>query len=677
MIEAAIWRDFVAEPPLVRALLFALLFWWVTVALGFRILRLLGVPDCAFGRQREKVLICAALGAGFLQYLPFLLSLFGAMKAPGMRWGFGALAVLLLPDQLRIAQALRRRLAKFSVRRYHTAELVWCALSLTLLTLLFVRAVNIGDMGDDDGYHLSSPKRWLKEGSLYYLPTYTNTNTAMGFELLYALGMAICDPVGAKILHFSAGLIALGSLMFAAHRLAGTATGLVAVSCLMVANPLFDLPFLFGVAYVDLAAGMMVCCSLLLWMAWRERQERNLLLCFGICVGLAGSFKITALSFAIAWLPALIIDSRRLGHSWAEIAERTGLWAAAIALPVIPWLCRNWSLTGNPVYPLLSSVIATRDWNPTHAQVFARYMHYYSWAVASGAQLGESARKALVAAAIAAVLAGAGLALRFTRAPASRALIACLAVFVTLALGSTGLYFRYLLPGFMLASLLGARAFGARVASPSSRAWSAVAVMVLALLVQFESARRNASGHVLLKDARIALGLSTFAREYPNDPLIDTWSYLNEHSPSDAKVLIASFYTTIGASSAGGFWVDRPCFATDSHLQASISFADWRSFLASIRRLGITHVVISDQLFAAGRQGFTYAAGANEYPFCRRLVDRYGDKLQQSGHLQVYRTRVADALADLERNDPRTPSTNPRRSDALDEVPSQVSQVAE
>jgi hypothetical protein len=137
--------------------------------------------------------------------------------------------------------------------------------------------------------------------------------------------------------------------------------------------------------------------------------------------------------------------------------------------------------------------------------------------------------------------------------------------------------------------------------------------------------------------------LSTFDQEYPGDSLSEMWTYINANTPRDARILLASFYTTFGASSAGGFWIDRPCYATDSHLQTAINLQDWPSFLASVTRAGISHVVISDQLFTAGRQGFSFRAGRNEYPFSRRLVDEYGVKLGQFKHMQLYRVGLRGA----------------------------------
>jgi hypothetical protein len=134
-------------------------------------------------------------------------------------------------------------------------------------------------------------------------------------------------------------------------------------------------------------------------------------------------------------------------------------------------------------------------------------------------------------------------------------------------------------------------------------------------------------------------GRTTRTQEYGTKPLWRTWEYLNGQTPRNAHVLIAAFYTTFGASSGGAFWVQRVAYVTDSQMQAVIRLQDWTGFLRSIRMAGIDFVVISDTQFAAQRYGFSFTAGLNEYPFCRRLVTEYGTLVSQYEHLQIYRLR--------------------------------------
>ena len=124
--------------------------------------------------------------------------------------------------------------------------------------------------------------------------------------------------------------------------------------------------------------------------------------------------------------------------------------------------------------------------------------------------------------------------------------------------------------------------------------------------------------------------------EYVDRPDWHVWNYLNAHTPVDAHVLMAAFYTSYGASSAGGFWIDRTCYATDSHLQRYIRLNDWREFLRSVGEASIDYVALPMDQASTKRLGFQFPAADNEYPFCRRLVEEYGEKVFEAGKLGVY-----------------------------------------
>jgi hypothetical protein len=123
------------------------------------------------------------------------------------------------------------------------------------------------------------------------------------------------------------------------------------------------------------------------------------------------------------------------------------------------------------------------------------------------------------------------------------------------------------------------------------------------------------------------------------------WQFVNENTPRDARLASAAFYTSISASSAGTFWIDRTCFTSDSHLQTFIQLDSWGSFLHSMSQAGIGYVLIFQGQFSPGRHGVSFAAERNEYPFFRRLVDFHGQKLAQFGHLQLYRVDTVSAGA--------------------------------
>jgi hypothetical protein len=434
-------------PPILGGPLFVVLFMWLATALGFRILSLLRTRAASF-RPHELALIAASLGAGCLQYLPFGLHLFGLMTPPVVRLSMGLLAALLIPDLFHIARRVTTTLTRFRPTLPSPETAAWMSLIAVYFAILLVNSLVLGHTGDDDGYHLMAPRRWLDAGALVYLPSYTHTDAPMGFEMLYLIALASWDPVGAKLLHYCAGVSCLLALYLSACRLSGRTAGMFAVSLvLFLPYPLSEVALLFSNAFNDLAVCWVTMASVLIWIVWRQSHDNSLLRCGALCAGLAGSYKFTALSVGLAWL-VLVLETktwRTIVSSLTFLVRRYGVLLAA---PVLPWLFRNWTLTGNPVYPMFASVIPTRDWGPEQARVFGVFFHYYNWGKRY-AQLGESNRKEILLASAVCMFVLFAVAILRTGREEYRRLLAFSAVVFTAAIAVIGLYFRFWLPGIM------------------------------------------------------------------------------------------------------------------------------------------------------------------------------------------------------------------------------------
>ena len=578
------------------------------------------------------------IGGGLLQLLPYGLAAAHALSVRNVTVACALLALLLAFD---LAATIRTgvraiRAVPRGVRSLDTASRVWAILLALLLIVLLVRACALGPVSDDDGYHLSAPKRWLAAGELMYLPTYTTTNGSMGFEMLYTIALSLAGPVPVKVVHYGAGLLTLLGILLTARRMGGVAGGRLAIAGLLVATPVCSLPPLFALAYVDFGASWMATAALLSWLVWRETQKPSWLICMALCVGFAGSFKTTALALGVAWAPVL------LWEAWARRVPLTKvLWVGAALgacafLPVVPWAIRNGSLTGNPVFPLLPGVIPTRDFGPELARVFSRFMHYYSWGVAAGARLDENARKRIVLLAMGAIALAAGLGLSRLRSREHRAVLASSALFMLLSVAVAGMVFRYWLPGMIGAALTLCVPLQQRWGTQWWARWSSPVVMALALAIQTVPATPR---QALVTAAKVATGAASLDEAYAAEPGWHTWRFINQATPVDTRVLFISFYTSFSMSSMGGFWIDRRCYTTDSHLQQAVRLDAWPAFLASLRELGVTHFVLAKTQTAAGRHGFSFHALENEYAFGRRLAEERGELLATFDLMQVYRLR--------------------------------------
>ena len=322
---------------------------------------------------------------------------------------------------------------------------------------------------------------------------------------------------------------------------------------------------------------------------------------------------------AIAWTPILAAEARRRGASWLDAFKVVATFGVIAAVVVVPWFIRNTLVTGNPLYPMLTGLIPTRDWSPEQGAVFSRYTRYYAWGIVAGSRLDETGRQLIVLAAAGLVCAGGATLAFILRTWIARALIAFAVVFVLISIGLTGIIFRYWIPATMCLALLAGVVCAQR--APRRLLWPATLMLVIALGIQV---RRGFYFHQpagFWADLRMATGLSTFDEEYSRDPLVKVWTYLNSSTPPDARVLFAAFYTTFGASSYAGFWVNRMCYTSDSHLRRIFAW-----MIGTFKERGpgaITHVVISDEQFPRDASAFSFQA-ENGIPVPTSSGQEYG-----------------------------------------------------
>ncbi|MEI9953267.1 MAG: hypothetical protein WDO74_30895 [Pseudomonadota bacterium] len=624
-------------PPLVHGPLFASLIWLLSLALGRRLTVWLRLSSSTTLDTWERGLVALTLGAGSLQLVPFLLAEAHLMTPRAVRGAVLLLAALLIPDGFLALVGLRRALAAAWKQPLPTALRVWAGMFACLLALLLVHTLVFAAFGDDDGYHLSAPARWLRDGTLSYLPSYTHTNASFGFEMLYVIALSFGEAIGAKLLHFGAGVWTLLAIVLCCRRLGSSLAGICAISFLMIATPITNLPQVFSLAFADLAAAWAAMVSVLVWLAWREKHESVLLTCLALCAGFTGSFKFTALPIGLAWAVAILAELRIQNRGWKETLALLARYGVIAALPVLPWLLRNWQATGNPIYPMLASVIPTRDWPAEHGQLFSRYVRYFSWGIAPGSRLNEGMRQGLLLLTGLLLVGFAAALWSRTRRPALRILIALALLYTLQCVALTGLLSRYWLPGTACFSMVGFVLLEASLPRTAMKHAVAQALITIALAVQLRLELKIWPR--LPTDLRLATGLSTGQQERASDPIWQMWGQIRSKTPEDARILVVAFYNAYGASSFGCFPFGRTCFTTDSHLQHTIRFDSWHEFLASIERANIQYLLIPDHSWRSDRRSLAFVAGQNEYPFCDRLASDFGERISKIGELSLYRLR--------------------------------------
>lgn len=211
-------------------------------------------------------------------------------------------------------------------------------------------------------HHLAVPKLWVAEGGIRELPGIAFSYYPQLLDLLYTIPLILGHDVAAKYIHFTFALFtALIIFLFVRRRTSNAWGGLAGLMFL-------TLPVIVKLSvtvYVDL--GLVFFCSSALFSTaiWLEDTgKRRWLILAGISSGLALSTKYNALVpfFVLSLLlPFFFLNSRENKQGEQINTVKHGLVFVSLSLLVFsPWLIRNYSLTGNPLYPLAQGVFETR-----------------------------------------------------------------------------------------------------------------------------------------------------------------------------------------------------------------------------------------------------------------------------------------------------------------------------
>ncbi|HEU5073802.1 MAG TPA: glycosyltransferase family 39 protein, partial [Polyangiaceae bacterium] len=286
-------------PPILVAVGFALLLLMMAGALGLRVLGWLGAPSAA-ATPAERGVLAVALGAGALQVVPLALGAVGMLSVLSCRVAVGLLVVVLARDMLSLVRRLWltvRSAAAGSLFRQHWVR-IWLLALAPAVFVAFIRALTPTLDADGLTYHLTAPKRWLESGWLHYLPTYVPTHTPMGADMLFVLGLPVAGDIATKTTHFGLGIFAAIATYGVAARLSSPVAGIVAASLLLVGPS--HITTLLGNAYTEGAICLALAASLLACVLWLQERHDAWLNVAGLLVGIAVSFKLTAVLFAVA-----------------------------------------------------------------------------------------------------------------------------------------------------------------------------------------------------------------------------------------------------------------------------------------------------------------------------------------------------------------------------------------
>jgi hypothetical protein len=308
---------------------------------------------------RGQLALTVGIGLGALGFIQLGLAAAGILSR-WIGWGAVAIAIVILIRSGRWRE-WRAVVAWPDGDRSTQLLAAFCALTLGVALL---HALAPPTAWDALVYHLTGPKWYLETRHL----THDRDLAYLGFPqwggMLFMAAMQMGNDRAAAVMHW---VFAPLTLMLLPDLLKPIAprSGWLAAALLLSTTTLV---MLAGWAYVEWMLMFAVTASMLAVVCASETGQRRWLTIAGVMAGLAFGAKYTAVG-AIAGLGlAVAVCGRQAGGRRRAIASAM-MFGVAAAITVLPWLIKNWTFTGNPVYPFF---LPGKFWDPARAYWYGR-----------------------------------------------------------------------------------------------------------------------------------------------------------------------------------------------------------------------------------------------------------------------------------------------------------------
>lgn len=609
-------------------------FW---IARGYDLACVLGIVAAALGvgatlthgliERRDVLGVLFALAVGFW-LLAVLVLVVGTVNSAEVPCVFLVLLCWLWP-------APRKFIRSFYVSTERTDG--WA--KLMIVCLLLAAVLNLaGALAppfeyDELEYHLGALADYQRMGRIVFLPHNVYSNMPQLTEMLYLLAKTTTSDIAAKLLHWLFGALGAFAVYGLAQRLWSKTVGLTAAA-LFYCTPLVQ--DLGETARIDLATTFFATLAFGALVLWTEEEEsRKHLWLSALCVGAAVATKWPAIPVVLLPVVVMLVVRRDF--------QRLPAFCFLAAAIIVPWLVKNWWLTGNPVYPLFPTWCPNPHWSAAQSMVFSqRHAPTFNWR-----GLGEFVSlpwkySFVEDGAVPLLLMTAPLFLLLPRMePAAKRL-------GWLFAGAYGGWYcatfrpwRFLFPAFGVAAIVGAFAMEklgrdsmVRIALRLSVGIvMAMSLATLALNDIVDTAYPQRMPPVL-SFARYALG--NFTRDWlvtrMGKGVLEPIIWMNENLPVDAKVLYVG--------EARAYYAKQPVVWSTAFDQPPLTALSRAAktpmeLLAALRAKGITHVYMNFAELKRLQHGYDYMRDAN-WSLIQGTLEQHATEIHKSGPGIVY-----------------------------------------
>lgn len=317
------------------------------------------------GSRLENAVVDIALGLGFISLIFFFLGVFQLYS--DKRLLFAVLVPGLVCERAGLLRELIGSIRESKNIKLAPGQVLLAVLLFMIVITSLVLALAPPSMGDWDSlaYHLTMPKLYLQHGGFYYISFSSHSEFPFLMEMLYLPGLALGNPVAAKLMHYWMGILLIASVMLLVKRHFNPKAAPLAALAL-AGMPI--VLYFATTAYVDLATALYTVLCVYLLLNYFDTDDRRYLIGCAVSAGFAASTKMTGLSILpllVIWLIADRYAAKK------KIEWKRALMLICVALlTCATWYIKTYIYTGNPVYPFFYSIFGGKDWNAELAQIY-------------------------------------------------------------------------------------------------------------------------------------------------------------------------------------------------------------------------------------------------------------------------------------------------------------------
>ncbi|RJP68511.1 MAG: phospholipid carrier-dependent glycosyltransferase [Candidatus Abyssobacteria bacterium SURF_17] len=554
----------------------------------------------------QYLLLALGLGWGILMYVIFLLGIAGALYS-GVVWGVIGVMLLIGLSQ---APSLMKEFASIyrigASERGSVLERLGKVALFIIMVLLATIALAPSITHDAMVYHLNVPRVYAHEHGIVPIPYNLFSNTVLNVEMLYAAALLIDEFILANLIHYALGVGAIAFLYGFARATFGRATAILAVLILVLNPPVLnEMP----IAYVDMAMMFYFLLAASCLWRWRTEGSEGWFRLFCVFAGIFAGIKYTALHGLISLGVLLIVSElTSRGRLTGAIVKRAAIFGATVAVLVLPYLVKNYVVTGNPFYPLMYDLFDGRWLAPRQVERMLAYVSAHGmgrdfrsfaalpWNITIFGKAGFENFDTTVTP-LWLILLPAFVLVR--RKPAVLKWSAPLCVIYFISWAASTHITRYLMPIFPVLSLMCAHTIVAmgkgisKLPRPLTLAFKAAALAACGL-VWFSFAYfypllvPSEFGAAVWGDEKAE---DFLARKVPNYPV---FQYINENLPPDARLMFLW--------DNRGFFCERPqigdsVFEAPSMLELAHKAGSTAAFREKLCEMRITHILLNELFF--------------------------------------------------------------------------------